>query len=77
MQTQAIHDLISETYTLDSQVDREVAQYLLCCVLEIAKCDGSKYMRATHSGYFWEKLEKALKTIGYEAVQNQHCIIEK
>ena len=77
MNTENIHAMISETYSLESDSDSIVARHLLCCVLEIAKHDGSKYIRGTHSGYFWEKMDKALKELGYTATDNQNCIISK
>ena len=82
MNTQQVHDLIRETYTL-SESQSIVARNLLCAVLEIVKCDGSSF-KDTSSGYFWEKIELALKEIGYTIADiddiypdNQHCIISK
>ena len=77
MNTENIHAMINETYSLENDSDSIVARHLLCCVLEIAKNDGSKYIRGTHSGYFWEKMDKALKELGYTATDNQNCIISK
>ena len=71
-----IHAMIHDTETLKVDTDSYVAQNLLCCVLELAKCDGGS-IRGTHSGYFWEKMDKALKEMGYTATDNQHCIISK
>lgn len=77
METQPIHDLIKQTYSLTKDTDSYVAQNLLCCVLEIFKHDGSSYIQGSNSGYFWEKMDKALKELGYEAIDNQHCIIKR
>jgi hypothetical protein len=71
MNTQNIHDLIAEVSTLKKDSDDYVARNLLCCVLEIAKCDGSS-INGTRSGYFWEKMDKALKEIGYEAIPKKN-----
>lgn len=77
MNTENIHAMIKETYSLKSDTDSIVARHLLCCVLEIAKHDGSSYINGSNSGYFWEKMDSALREIGYTAVNNQHCIISK
>jgi len=69
MQEQPIHDMIAETYNLQDDTSSIVAKHLLCCVLEIAKHDGSKYIRGVNSGYFWEKMEKALAEIGYQPIK--------
>ena len=66
-----IHAMIHDTETLEVDTDSYVAKNLLCCVLELAKCDGGS-IGGTRSGYFWEKMDKALKEIGYEAIQKKN-----
>lgn len=68
MNQENIHALIKETYSLKGDTESMTAQYLLCCVLEIAKCDGGD-ISFSRSGYFWEKMDKALKEIGFEAIK--------
>jgi len=68
MNQENIHALIRETYSLKGDTESMTAQFLLCCVLEIAKCDGGS-IPFSRSGYFWEKMDKALKEIGFEATK--------
>ena len=65
-----IHELIREANTLEHNINRDVATKLLCCVLEIAKWDSSEALEVVssdgiHSGYFDEKITKALERFGY------------
>ena len=69
MNQDRIHEMISEAYRLPVDLDANVASHLLCCVLEIAKMSNSKNYSFMGSGYFWEKMDKALRYMGYEAVK--------
>jgi hypothetical protein len=67
MNTKNIHALLAEMSGLQGSKERYVANKLLCCVLEIAKNDNSTTCRFDRSGYFWEKMDKALSEIGFIA----------
>lgn len=62
-----IHELLNSLGELNNQ-EYYVANKLLCCVLEIAKNNRGMF-HFWQSGYFWEKMDRALAEIGYEAVE--------
>jgi hypothetical protein len=64
-----IHELLNSIGELNNQ-EYYVANKLLCCVLEIAKNNGGMF-HFWQSGYFWEKMDRALAEIGYEAVETK------
>ena len=64
-----IHELFASIGGLNDQ-EYYVANKLLCCVLEIAKNNGGDF-HFWQSGYFWEKMERALAEIGYKAVETK------
>lgn len=66
MNQENIHALISEMSGLQGSKEKYVANKLLCCVLEIAKNDNG-HIAFYRSGYFWEKMDKALAEIGFVA----------
>tara|TARA_R110002051_G_scaffold185913_2_gene255288 strand:- start:236 stop:448 length:213 start_codon:yes stop_codon:yes gene_type:complete len=61
MNEKAIFAMLEDTANLSGDTGSYVAQNLMCCVLEISKHDGKNFL----SGYFFEKLDKALKEFGY------------
>ena len=61
MNESKIHAMIEDTSNMTGDIGSYTAQNLMCCVLEISKHDGKNFL----SGYFFEKLDKALKEIGY------------
>jgi hypothetical protein len=71
MDQHTIHGLISEANRLSSDLDANVATKLLCCVLEIAKMQNHPNDYSfVNSGYFWEKMDKALNYMGYRRSLN-------